>query len=62
MMLMLSEGKYLGDGVLHLWLTVATLLCVLCYDCHKKHILFYKLLRLITIFYTFRLLFSHFGM
>jgi len=43
------------------WL-LATLLCALCYDCHKKQIIFYKLLRLITIFYAFRLLFSHFGM
>jgi len=41
MMLVLSEGKYLGNGISHLWVTVATLLlCVLRYDCHKKQILF----------------------
>jgi len=51
-MLMLSEGKYLANGILHLWLTVAALLCVLCYDCHKKQIIF---LQTIEINYNFLL-------
>ena len=60
-MLMQSQGKHVRNDTLHLWLTLWQFYYVYYATNATRCKCFYKLLRLITIFYTFRLLFSHFG-